>query len=83
MRWRITKDPEIGDKRVDMKFAWLPVRAINKDEDDAEYWIWLTIYKRIQVYQKWTTLSCTGSWDRVIGWRTEERWIFNLERKKW
>lgn len=84
MRWKINKDPEIGTTRYDMRFAWIPRFVINKDEDNAEYIIWLSWYKRIQMYEKYTALNPCGGSDRVIGWHTKERWIFNdIKWKKW
>lgn len=79
MRWTIKDDPNIGDTRVQVKFAWLPTLVQNSDEQDKWYAIWLETYQRIQEYSKY------DAWggQRVINWRTVKRMIFNHDRKKW
>jgi hypothetical protein len=84
MRWKINKDPDVGDKREYMRFAWLPTSVTNVDENNQEYIIWLSIYTCKQEYMKWT--ACAPGYRngmRVIGWRTVDRVIHNNIRKKW
>jgi hypothetical protein len=84
MRWKIKKDPDVGDKREFISFAWLPTWVTNTDEDDQEYIIWLSFYLRKQEYMKWTACSPgINSGMRVIGWRTVDRVIHNHVKKKW
>jgi|LauGreDrversion4_2_1035121.scaffolds.fasta_scaffold129482_4 hypothetical protein len=85
MRWKINSDPNVGDKREQIRFAWLPTSVINVDENNQEYIIWLSIYIRKQEYMKWTACA-PGYRDgmRVIGWRTTDRIIHNIGiGKKW
>ena len=51
MKWEIKEKiiPEVGDRRVVRKFAWLPVIAINTC-DEKLYRIWLQSYDQIQQY---------------------------------
>jgi hypothetical protein len=65
-----------------LKFAWLPLVATNADEDDQEYLIWLSVYKRKQVYSKYFGVNACGS-GMTLGWLTKERIIMNTICKKW
>lgn len=83
MRWKLSKDPEIGDTRKSIGFAFLPVEARNADENNQEYLIWLSFYHRTQTYMKWTSLAPGMAGSKVIGWRTTDRVIYNTVPKKW
>jgi hypothetical protein len=82
MRWKLSKDPEVGDVRYNNRFAWLPLVATNIDEDDQEYLIWLSFYKRKQVYSKYFGYNACGG-GMTLGWLTKERIIINHIPKKW
>jgi hypothetical protein len=83
MRWKVKKEPELGDSKIKVKFAWLPTIAENTDENNKEYWIWLCLYHAKLVYEKWTMFNVTGSQTVNLGrgWRTKEKTIYNSIKK--
>ena len=80
MRWKVKKEPELGDSKIVVKFAWLPTIAENTDENNKEYWIWLCLYHAKLVYEKFTMFGVMGQ-KESRGWRTKEKTIYNSIKK--
>lgn len=66
-------DPQVGDKRYVMKFAWFPIYAWSI-KDNLRYKVWAQSYKQKQVYQE-TSKIIQGVAVRYYKWVEIENMI--------
>lgn len=86
MKWKITKQvkPTIGQTRTEMKWAWLPVRAMSLTENQ-EYYVWMDWYTRTEEFSQYLFTLPGLRPELVLGWHTIARTVDTREyiRKKW